>query len=171
MAQAAQTKNDLADLINVAIEELVHHQYEFPVFTTLVRAARRVRAAISQIFYREVASSLNLETKLMLDRLLQTSVLNLKTLWYELKQDPGKPILKNLTALVWRLKWLDEINLGAKILINIPDSKIKYFAAEAMTLDAARMKELEANKRYTLALALIATQAARTLNDIALDVH
>ncbi|MDJ0575448.1 MAG: hypothetical protein QNJ65_09825 [Xenococcaceae cyanobacterium MO_234.B1] len=33
-----------------------------------------------------------------------------KTPWLELKQDPGKPILKNLKALVWRLKWLDELN-------------------------------------------------------------
>ena len=27
MAEAARTKNDLADIINVAIEELVHHRY------------------------------------------------------------------------------------------------------------------------------------------------
>ncbi|AFZ24411.1 transposase, TnpA family (plasmid) [Cylindrospermum stagnale PCC 7417] len=167
MAQAAQTKNDLADLINVAIEELVHHQYELPIFTTLVRAARRVRATISQIFYRQVADGLNLETKVMLDGLLETSILNLKTPWYELKQDAGKPILKNLKALVERLKWIDEINPAQKLLTDIPDSKVKYFAAEAMTLDAARMKELELNKRYTLTLTLIAIQAARTLDDIA----
>ena len=36
-----------------------------------------------------------------------------------------------------------------------------------MSLDAARMKELEPNKRYTLAAALIATQSARTLDDLA----
>lgn len=36
-----------------------------------------------------------------------------------------------------------------------------------MSLDAARMKELEPNKRYTLAAALIATQSAHTLDDLA----
>ncbi len=36
-----------------------------------------------------------------------------------------------------------------------------------MSLDAARMKDLESNKRYTLAAALIATQSARTLDDLA----
>ncbi|NJL51779.1 MAG: DUF4158 domain-containing protein [Hydrococcus sp. SU_1_0] len=46
MGQAARTKNDLADIINVAIEELVHHRHELPVFNTLVRAAKRVRGTI-----------------------------------------------------------------------------------------------------------------------------
>ena len=36
-----------------------------------------------------------------------------------------------------------------------------------MSLNAARMKELEPHKRYTLAAALIATQSARTLDDLA----
>ncbi len=167
IAEAARTKNDLADLINVAIEELVHHQYELPIFNNLVRAARRIRTTISHTFYRQINSHLNLENLRILDGIFESNVLNQKTPWSELKQDPGKPILKNLTALVWRLKWLDEINIGKTILNTIPDVKVKYFAAEAMTLDAARIKELEPNKRYTLALSLIATQAARTLDDIA----
>ena len=36
-----------------------------------------------------------------------------------------------------------------------------------MSLDAAKMKELEPHKRYTLTAALIATQSARTLDDLA----
>lgn len=36
-----------------------------------------------------------------------------------------------------------------------------------MSLDASRMKELEPNKRYTLATALITAQSARTLDDLA----
>jgi TnpA family transposase len=167
LASAARTKNDLADLINIAIEELVHHQYELPTFNSLVRAARRVRTRISQSFYRQIANDLTLETFVMLDALFEMNILNQKTPWHDLKQDPGRPILKNLTALVMRLKWLDEINLGKTILSSIPDVKVKYFAAEAMTLDAARMKELEPNKRYTLAISLIATSAAQTLDDIA----
>ncbi|MDJ0575447.1 MAG: hypothetical protein QNJ65_09820 [Xenococcaceae cyanobacterium MO_234.B1] len=50
---------------------------------------------------------------------------------------------------------------------HIPNVKLKHFAIEAMNLDAARMKELEPNKRYTLAAALITTQSARTLDDLA----
>ena len=62
MADAAKTKNDLADIINVAIEELVHHRYELPVFSTLVRAAKRVRPTVDRAFYRQVRQHLNQES-------------------------------------------------------------------------------------------------------------
>ena len=100
MAEAARTKNDLADIINVAIEELVHHRYELPVFNTLVRAAKRVRGTVERAFYRQVSQSLNHEDYEQLDSLFITTEPNSKTPWLELKQDPGKPILKNLKALV-----------------------------------------------------------------------
>ena len=167
MFQAARTKNDLADIINVAIEELVHHRYELPVFNTLVRAAKRVRVAVDRGFYRQVGQHLNPESRKDLDSLFVIGESNSKTPWYELKQDPGKPILKNLKALVWRLKWLSELNTYQGALEHIPNVKLKHFATEAMSLDAARMKELEPHKRYTLAAALIATQSARTLDDLA----
>ncbi len=167
MAEAAKTKNDLADIINVAIEELVHHRYELPVFNTLVRAAKRVRGIVDRDFYRQVRQHLNNESCQRLDSLFTTTESTLKTLWHELKQDPGKPILKNLKALVWRLKWLSELNIYQDALSHIPNVKLKHFATEAISLDAARMKELEPNKRWTLAAALITTQFARTLDDLA----
>jgi TnpA family transposase len=167
MGQAALTKNDLADLINVAIEELVHHRYELPVFNTLVRAAKRVRGTVDRAFRRQVRQNLNNEDCQRLDSLFTTTESNFPTPWLELKQDPGKPILKNLKALVWRLKWLSQLNIYQNALSHIPNVKLKHFATEAMSLDAARMKELEPNKRYTLAAALIATQSARTLDDLA----
>ena len=167
MAEAARTKNDLADIINVAIEELVHHRYELPVFNTLVRAGKRVRGTVDRAFYRQVRQHLNSESCQNLDSLFVIGESASKTPWHELKQDPGKPILKNLKALVWRLKWLSQLNTYQGALEHIPNVKLKYFATEAMSLDAARMKALEPNKRYTLAAALIATQSAHTLDDLA----
>lgn len=167
MVQAARTKNDLADIINVAIEELVHHRYELPVFNTLLRAAKRIRGTVDRAFYQQVAQDLNHESCQNLDSLFITPESTSKTPWLELKQDPGKPILKNLKALAWRLKWLDELNTYQTALKPIPNVKLKHFATEAMSLNAGRMKELEPNKRYTLAAALIATQSARTLDDLA----
>ncbi len=46
MNEAARTKEELADLINVAIEELVRKKYELPAFDTLVRG-RGMSAASS----------------------------------------------------------------------------------------------------------------------------
>ena len=167
MAEAARTKHDLADLINVAIEELVHHRYELPIFNTLVRAAKRVRGIVDRAFYRQVRQHLDNESNLRQDSLFTTTEPSSQTPWLELKQDPGKPILKNLKALVWRLKWLDQLNAYQDALLHIPNVKLRHFASEAMSLDAARMKKLEPNKRYTLAAALIATQSASTLDDLA----
>jgi hypothetical protein len=137
----------LADIIiNVAIEELVHHRYELPVFNTLVRAAKRVRGSVDRAFYRQVRQNLNPESCQNLDPLFVIPESASKTPWHELKQDPGKPILKNLKALVWRLKWLSQLNSYQNALEYIPNVKLKHFATEAMNLDAARMKELEPNK-------------------------
>lgn len=167
MGQAAKTKNDLADIINVAIEELVHHHYELPVFNTLVRASKKVRGTIDRAFYLQVRQHLNQESCKNLDSLFIIPEAVSYTLWHELKQDPGRPILKNLKALVWRLKWLSQLNTYQNALSHIPNVKLTHFATEAMSLDAARMKELEPNKRYALAAALIATQSAGTLDDLA----
>jgi hypothetical protein len=41
LAEAAATKYELEDLINVAIEQLVRQRFELPAFDTLNRAARR----------------------------------------------------------------------------------------------------------------------------------
>ncbi|NBD32637.1 MAG: Tn3 family transposase, partial [Cyanobacteria bacterium] len=167
IAEAARTKNDLADLINIAIEELVHYCYELPVFNTLVRAAKRVRGAVNRAFYQQLKQDLNHQACEELDSLWNTVESNTKTPWHELKQDPGKPILKNLKALVWRLTWLDELNKYQTVLGLVPNVKIQHWAMEAISLDAARMKTLEPSKRYTLAIALIATQSAQTLDDLA----
>ena len=39
--EAARTRDDLSDIVNVAVEELVRHRYELPAFGTLVRVAGR----------------------------------------------------------------------------------------------------------------------------------
>jgi hypothetical protein len=52
-------------------------------------------------------------------------------------------------------------------LSGVPDVKVKHFAAEARTLDAARMQALEPQKRLALAVALLATQSAQALDDLA----
>ena len=137
MAEAARTKNDLADIINVAIEELVHHRYELPVFNTLVRAAKRVRVAVDRAFYWQVKQNLNHEDCQQLDSLFTTTEPSSKTPWLELKQDTGKPILKNLKALVLRLKWLDQLNTYQDALDHIPNVKLKHFATEAIRVSSS----------------------------------
>lgn len=39
-SEAALTKEDVIDIVNIGIETLVRHRYELPAFDTLVREAR-----------------------------------------------------------------------------------------------------------------------------------
>ena len=84
-----------------------------------------------------------------------------------MKQDPGSPTLTQLTELAERMAWLDTQEIDRALLAGIPDVKVKHFAAEAKTLDAARMAAMQPDKRYTLAVALYAGETARTRDDLA----
>ncbi|MGI0484872.1 DUF4158 domain-containing protein [Pantanalinema rosaneae CENA516] len=166
MADAARTKHDLVDLINVAIEELVRQRFELPAFSTLLKAARQARHEVTQALYQQVVSHLTQEESRQIHQLLEAEATTHTTPWQQLKQDSGRPTLTHLQVLIDRLKWLSSLRLGTTVLQNIPDSKRRHFAAEAQTLDASGMKELPVAKRYTLAIALLNQQYARVLDDL-----
>ena len=46
--QAAQTRDDLPDIINMAIEELIRQRSELPAFSTLLRIARTARNTVNR---------------------------------------------------------------------------------------------------------------------------
>jgi len=167
MKEAARTKEDLADLINVAIEELVRKRYELPAFDTLVRGARHVRSVVYRQFYQQVDTLLSLEEKTRLDTLLTPELESRFTPWNQLKQEPGSPTLTHLKVWLERQAWLAQYQIRQEVLQGIPDLKIQHFAAEAKTLDAARMLEMESQKRSTLAASLLKVQSARVLDDLA----
>ncbi|MDO0826031.1 Tn3 family transposase [Desulfosporosinus nitroreducens] len=164
---AAKTKDEPSDLINVAIEELIRQHYELPAFSTLIRASNRIRVSVYRSFYRQINTQLCAESRNKIDKILESEQDNIYTSWNFLKQEPGTPTLMHLRDLVSYLRWLSIQNVGTEVLSNIPDVKIKQFAAEAKTLNAAQMKALEPNKRYTLAVALLAVQSAKALDDLA----
>lgn len=59
MVEAAHTKDDLADLINIALEELVRCRFELHAFGTLDRAAHHARAVVAHGMYRQVERRLS----------------------------------------------------------------------------------------------------------------
>ena len=56
--EAAQTKEDLADMINVGLEELIRQRVELPGFTTLLEEAQRGRAEINRVMFQRVIEAL-----------------------------------------------------------------------------------------------------------------
>jgi len=167
MDAAARTKDDPADLVNVAIEELIRHRYELPAFDPLARTARRVRGRVHRLLYRQIADRLTLAERDRLDALFIADLNLRQSPWQRLRADPGSPTLTHLAELVAHLDWVVAQQVGADPLAGVPAVKVKHFAAEARTLDAARMAALAPQKRHALAVALLAAQAARVRDDVA----
>lgn len=167
METAAMTKHDLVDLINIAIEELVHQRFELPAFSRLLRLAHKARTLITTQLYQKITQSLSEIECRQIDTLFRADPETGKTLWNEVKRDPGKPTITHLKDLVERLHWLAGLQIGTAVLSQVPEVKRKHFAEEAKALDAPRMRQMSILKRYTIAVALLNAQYARTLDDLA----
>lgn len=168
MKKAARTKDELADLINVAIEELIRQRWELPLFSTLQRAALHVRALVYRGYYREIARALGGDAVHQINALLKADPATRRSTWNDLKQNPGSASLGHFRDLVTHYQWLAPQGEGVRAALSgVPDVKVKQFAAEARTLDAARMQALEPQKRLALAVALLVTQSAQALDDLA----
>lgn len=168
MSRAARTKDEPADLINVAIEELIRRQWELPAFSALRRAALHVRAAVHRAYYREIARALDGAALQRVNALWQTDPATRHSPWNELKQSPGSASLGHFRDLVTHYQWLEQQSAGVRAALSgVPDIKVKHFAAEARSLDAARLQALAPPKRYALAASLLDTQTAQSLDDLA----
>ena len=145
--EAAQTKDDLADLMNVAIEELVRNRFELPGFTTLLKEARRGSGRGQSGPLPARRSGPGRGGTRQLDRILTVDDTTGRSPWDAIREDAGRPTLTHLKHLVNRLHWLKTLNVGASAFETIAHVKVEHFAAEAKSLDAARMLEIQPQKR------------------------
>jgi hypothetical protein len=96
---AAERMEDLADIINVAIEELMRESFELPGFSTLHKEAKRGRAEVNRTLYRRVSDAIGAEGQSATDALLaEAGVESRKTRWDALKQDAQSPTLTHVRA-------------------------------------------------------------------------
>jgi TnpA family transposase len=154
--KAAHTMSDPADLINVAIEQLIHHRYELPAFSTLDRQVNHIRQEVHQLLYTRVAARLNTEQRQLLDELLEVQPGQRSTNFTRLKEPPGPATLKHLRRWEERLAWLDALPNARFLLSEVANTKIKEFATQAHSLEAGDMRDVyDAPRRYTLLLCLL----------------
>jgi len=59
--QAAQTMSDPADLINVAVEQLIVNRFELPAYGTLDELVNHIRHQTHQELYAQVTANLSQE--------------------------------------------------------------------------------------------------------------
>ncbi len=163
---AARTRDDPADLVNVAIEELVRHRYELPTFGTLLKIARTARAFVNRGYCRQIAAAMPLDARERLQTLLIVPKGASRSSWDLVKTPPLRPSTKHMREFLDHLTWLRSQTVD-EVFTGIPDQKIRQFAAEAFTLNAAVLSHVSESRRLTLIAALLRRQVAQALDDVA----
>lgn len=166
LREAAVTKEDLADIINVGIETLVRFRYELPAFSTIVREAGSQRAAAYHDLFVIVYDRLGETGRFFLDALFITDPRSRTSPWNDLKQEPPKPTLRAARTLLRHYQQMSDLSRYHDLLEDIPLAKIKQWAIEAKSLDATSMANIEPYKRYALILSLIRMQCAQIADDL-----
>src|SRR3546814_271867 len=163
---AAQTKHSVPDIVNVMLEELVHHRYELPAFSTLERLAIAAREQVHDTHYRQITDALTPAMRALIDELLLTPPGSHHSGWHALKREPKRPTNKEVRHY---LQHIQRLRTLAEQLppIDVSVPKLKQFRAMARALDASELAELIPVKRYALAAIFIRSQYRKTLDDAA----
>ncbi len=131
VSDAALSMDDPADLVNVAIEELVKERFELPAFSTLDRLTRHTRYRVNSRLFSRVDERMTNAMKSSLDALLESgprgrSELNL------LKEVPKSATKKNLSEMQERLLWLQSLGDTDTLLEGIPNQKVEHLSAQGL---------------------------------------
>ncbi|KGM53249.1 transposase [Lysobacter arseniciresistens ZS79] len=164
---AAETKHVIPDIVNVLLEELVHHRFELPAFSTLERIAIQARERVHDRYFGGIADALTPAMRSLIDDLLLTSPAGAShSGWQALKREPKRPTNKEVRFYLQHIRRLQHLaeQLPA---IDVPVPKLKQYRAMARALDASELAELKPDKRYALAAIFIRAQYAKTLDDAA----
>ncbi len=164
---AATSMDQPVDIINATIDELIVQQVELPAFSTLDRIAEQIHAKTQTRLFRRVARRLTDDQKRELDRLLAREFASRQTAYNRIKRHAKRPSRQHLDMLIDHLDWLDGLGDFSHALSGIPASKLRSLATQAMSLDAANLKETLPEKRHTLIVALLNRMRVRARDDLA----
>ena len=154
VSEAALTMDDPADLVNVAVEELVRDRFELPAFSTLDRLARKVRHAVNARLFSRVDGALSYADRTKLDALLEADAGGRSDLGL-LKAPPKSASRKNLSGLQESLLRMESLGDTVGLLSGIPNQKVAHLAAQARALDASELKKGGPERRRAMLVSLI----------------
>ena len=163
---AAETKHVVGDIINVLLEELIHHRYELPAFRTLELVAIGAREKVNSAYFASISQALTPKARKLIDELLQAKEGSRFTGWQTLKREPGRPTNKEVRTYLQHIRMLQQL-ADQLPPIDVPVPKLKQFRTMARAYDASELAELTKDKRYALAAIFIRAQYAKTLDDAA----
>ncbi len=165
--QAAQTKEHLADIVNVMLEELVKQRYELPAFSRLTREAATARAQVNTQCIHALSDALSDDQKQYIDLLL-TGQSDGISWWQQIKQEAPAPTVRNVKQFCHHVAFLQEYYHSLSVTVALPPAKRKQFAYEAYTMDLPHLRQCTLDKQYALVVLLLEKQMGQALDDLAL---
>ncbi len=166
MQMVSRVKDDPADYVNAAIEELIRQRFELPVFHTLRKAANETRKQSYRQVYDYLYKQISQQEKEKLDQLFQLEEGSFFSPWNHLKEDAKSASITNLKELLSQRDSILHLQINLDLLKQVPLIKVKQMATEAKTLNANQMMEIESKKRYALTLCCVGVQLAHVLDNI-----
>lgn len=163
---AAKTKQELADIINVTLERLIKDRYELPTFYHIERICRTARSKINNDCYDLLVSYLTDDGIEEIGKILRASTSE-QYGWNDLKQEARRPTPRKIHAYTRYLEWLSSLQKMLPFDLGLPPAKHQQFINEAKSLDLSEIKALKANKRSALTIILIRHKYAATLDSAA----
>ncbi|WP_449415980.1 Tn3 family transposase [Phormidium nigroviride] len=159
---AAEVKDHPADLINIAIEELVKERYELPTFKALDRLVSHVRSITNHRLFQRVSQGLSMEEKVYLDQLLLGDTTESIATLNLLKSPPKSAKLTHIKQLQSKFNQLMTLGDAKRLLSSLVPAKVKYLATHARALDISEFQDIKRCKRRTLLLCLLYEAQVKT---------
>jgi TnpA family transposase len=165
--QAAQTMSDPADLINVAIEQLIVDRFELPAYSTLDETVNHIRHQAHQQLYVQITAPLTPEQKAILDGLLVRADGETRHGFTRLKALPRTASLQSVRQWEKHLAWLESLLDPQPFVAGLASTKVAQFAAQAYQMEISDMQRVRTQQRqYTLLLCLLHQMQVRTRDQL-----
>jgi len=165
--EAALAMSQQSDIINSVMDGLICARFELPAFSGLDRTVERVQAVVHRRLFRGVFERLSVQHKEALDQLLVIGFDQRRTPLQAIKRRPRRASRRNLDESVEHLEWLESLITVEGALDGIVPVLIRDFGRQARALDAAEIKDLSPEKRYTFLLCLIHSMQVRARDTVA----
>jgi hypothetical protein len=148
--EAVTKKDNPADLINVALDELVRAGCELPGYTTLDALVAGIRTEVNGGLQAAAYGRTAWESRGRLERLLVVDPATRRSEFDRLKDPAPAATVSKFRARLARLQVLDAIGPTEEWLAGVTAAKIAHFAGEARVADADDMRKTGEAKRFTL---------------------
>ena len=166
MREASLSKDNPADVINMALEALTSTRCELPGYSTLDEMAAAVRTEVNGGLHRLVAGRLDAADRARLLELLVVDPVTRRSMLPRLTEPAPRATVTRLKQHLGLLCWMDSLGTTEVWLAGVPPAEVTHFAGEAAVIDAAELGDVGVEKRLTLLVCLVHTARTRARDEV-----